>query len=49
MSLLPESAALQDVTSIRVELVGVSGANTTTLDVDILGCSKGKTFDLMLF
>ena len=48
MSLLPESATLQDVTSIRVELVGVSGANETTLDVDILGCSKGKTFDKTL-
>jgi len=49
MFLLPETAPLQDVTSICVELVGVSSTNKTTLDVDILGCSKGKTFDLMLF
>ena len=49
MFLLPETAPLQDVTSIRVELVGVSSTNKTTLDVDILGCSKCKTFDLMLF
>ncbi|XP_033639593.1 uncharacterized protein LOC117300041 isoform X3 [Asterias rubens] len=40
MFLLPETAPLQDVTSIRVELVGVSSTNKTTLDVDILGCSK---------
>ena len=44
MYLLPEVDLLQDVTSIRVEIVGVSGANKTTLDVDILGCSKGKPF-----
>ncbi len=42
MYLLPEVAPLQDVTGIRVEIVGVSGSNETTLDVDILGCSKGN-------
>lgn len=45
MYLLPKVGPLQDVTGIRIEIVGVSGANKTTLDVDILGCSKGKTFD----
>lgn len=40
--LLAEVAELQDVTSIQVELVAVSGSNATALDVDILGCSKGE-------
>lgn len=40
--LLPKIAALEDVASIRLEVVNVTGANASKLDVDFLGCSKGK-------
>ncbi len=39
--LLPQAASLDDVTSIRLEVVELSGAKSTNLDVDILGCVKG--------
>ena len=40
--LLPEVAALEDVSSIRLEILAIGGANSTNLDVEILGCVKGK-------
>ena len=40
--LLPDVAALEDVGSLRLEILAISGANSTNLDVEILGCVKGK-------
>ena len=40
--LLPDVAALEDVSSLRLEILAISGANSTNLDVEILGCVKGK-------
>ena len=41
--LLPDVSSLDNVTGICLEIIDVSGVNSTNLDVDILGCVKGKS------
>lgn len=42
--MLPDVSSLEDVTAIRLEVVNASAANLSKLDVNILGCRKGKDF-----
>ena len=41
--LLPVVSSLDNVTGICLEIIDVSGINSTNLDVEILGCVKGKS------